>query len=228
MTRILFTWRYFVALAITLAVLVLGYVLLEQTIFALDTKQFAQFIDTLGWAGPFVMIGLIAGEVVVAPLPGGWLSLATGYLFGPAAGFAYAYIGNLLGALIAFELARAFGQPFVRRLVAEEKYERYSQKMRRSRLGLILLYAIPLFPIDIVSLLLGISGVPRRRFITIIAIGFLPNMAILNFVGGAIAVPEYRYVMLVLVAVVMGYFILRAVHDYLSPTTPHHSPDKAT
>lgn len=226
MIKILFTWRYLTALAVTLLVLIIVYIILERTIFLLNGEEFTGFIESLGWAGPLVMVGLITVEVLVAPLPGGWLSVATGYLFGSTLGFIYAYIGNALGAWLAFELARVFGRPLVRRLVSEEKFERYQHKINRSSLGLGLLYAIPLFPIDVISLLLGISGISRKHFLLAMLLGFIPNMALLNFVGGAIAVPEYRYIMLALVVVVMGYFILRTVRERITPTAPRHSPNK--
>lgn len=226
MIRPTLTWRFIAAFVATLVILGLLYVVLERTIFALDEQTFFDFITRLGWRGPLVMVGLITVEVIIAPLPGGWLSIASGYIFGPAAGFFYAYLGNVLGALIAFELAQVFGLPFVRHLLSEEKYQRYSKKIHRTSLGLVLLYAIPLFPIDVMSLLLGLSGLPRRRFATIILIGFIPNMAILNFVGGAVATPEYRYVMLALIGVVVGYFLLRTMRDALTPTVPTRSKDK--
>lgn len=226
MTKIIFTWRYGVALALALAAGGVGYYLLSQTVFHLDSAEFDQFITGLGWAGPLVMIGLISIEVVIAPLPGGWMAIATGYLFGPVLGFIYAYIGNVLGALLAFTLARYLGRPFIRRLISEAKYEYYSQKIKHSSLGLGLLYAIPLFPIDVISLLLGVSGISRRRFFTIMALGFIPNMAIMNFVGGSIAVPEYRYIMLGLVAGVIVYFVWHAASEKINSKSPDQSANK--
>ena len=116
--------------------------------------------------------------------------------------------------------------PFIRKFVSDVKYEHYSQKLDRSSLGLALLYAIPLFPIDIISLLLGVSGIPRRRFILIMTLGFIPNMAIMNFVGGSIAMPEYRYIMLILVVAVIVYFVWRTANDKISPKAPDQSPRK--
>ena len=106
-----------IAVVITLAILVASYWVLDVMVFRLDMQSFDQFINQFGVVAPLVVIGLIAAEVIIAPLPGGWLAIATGYLFGSALGSLYAYIGNVLGATIAFELARALGQPFVRHLV---------------------------------------------------------------------------------------------------------------
>ncbi|EKD76482.1 MAG: hypothetical protein ACD_43C00095G0003, partial [uncultured bacterium] len=160
------------------------------------------------------------------PLPGGWLAIATGYLFGSWPGFIYAYIGNVLGSLIAFALARYFGQRFVQKIVSLENYERYSHKLSRSSLGIGLLYAIPLFPIDVISMLLGVSGITRRRFLTIMLLGFIPNMAIMNFVGGAIGQPEYRYIMIGLVSGVIVYFVWHTASLKINSKSPDYPADK--
>lgn len=220
MAKIILTWRYSVALALALIAGGVGYYILSQTVFHLGSSEFDRFITGLGWVGPIVMVALIAVEVVIAPLPGGWMALATGYLFGSLPGFIYAYTGNVLGALIAFTLARYFGQPFIRKFVSDAKYDHYSQKLKSTSLGLALLYAIPLFPIDIISLLLGVSGITRRRFVIIMTLGFIPNMAVMNFVGGSIAMPEYRYIMLGLVTGVVVYFVWRTAKVHISPKAP--------
>ncbi|EKD79210.1 MAG: hypothetical protein ACD_41C00133G0002 [uncultured bacterium] len=223
MSRIILTWRYILAVVATLAILAASYWLLDVMVFRMDMRGFDQFIGQFGVVAPLVMIGLIAAEVVIAPLPGGWLAIATGYLFGSLLGSLYAYLGNVIGAAIAFELARALGQPFVRHFVSEKKYALYSAKLTTSRFGLALLYAIPLFPIDIVSLLLGMTGIRRRDYYLIMALGFIPNMVALNFVGAGIAVPEYRFVMLILVAVVITYFVWKTLKVRVTNSTvqPH-------
>lgn len=222
MKKIILSWRYIIAAIVVLAVLVASYLLLNTVVFSLDAQGFDNFISQFGPIAPLVMILLIAVEVIVAPLPGGWLSITTGYLFGSGLGFVYALAGSVLGSSIAFELSRWFGQPFIRRFVSEEKYTRYSAKLETSKVGLGLLYAIPLFPIDIICLLLGSSGINRRDYYTIMVLGFIPNMLILNFVGAGIAVPEYRFVLLLLVAVVIAYFVWKTLKTKVTTTSNQH------
>lgn len=198
-------------LALTAATLiVLGFVYwyLNDTIFSLQTREFNTFIDGLGWKAPLVMIGLTIVEVVVAPLPGGWIAIADGFIFGHWLGFLYSYIGSVIGSWIAFELARKLGQPFVQKMISAEKYEQYEKKIHTSRWGIILLYMIPLFPVDIVSLLIGLTNVRRKRFIVLMMIGLLPNMFVLNFFGSQISNPSYQYVLIGLAAIVVLYFVI--------------------
>lgn len=224
MTKIILTWRYTLAAIITLIILIASYWILETMVFGLDMRDFDQFISQFGVVAPLVMIGLITAEVVIAPLPGGWLAIATGYLFGSTLGSLYAYTGNVLGAAIAFELARLLGQPFVRRFVNEKKYELYSAKLTTSKFGLALLYVIPLFPIDVVSLLLGMTSIRRRDYYMIMTLGFIPNMLALNFVGAGIAVPEYRFVMLALVALTIAFFVWKTLKIRVTHSTTLRHP----
>lgn len=201
------SWQRVTITIIGIFLLVLLYIYFQDTIFNLSSDEFYQWTDTLGIWAPLIMIILMAVEVVVAPLPGGWLAIATGYLFGPWIGFLTAYCGMVLGSLLAFEISRRLGQPYVRKVVAPEKHKKYSEKIHASRWGILLLYAIPLFPVDIVSLLLGLTTMTRKRFVLLMGIGFIPNMFALNFIGSAIAAPEYQIMLIVLSVAVILYFI---------------------
>ncbi len=192
----------------TLILLVLLYVYINTEFFSMDSYQFYAWIDELGWTGPIVIISLMIAEVILAPLPGGWLAIANGYIFGPWAGFLYSYIGNFIGSVIAFELARHIGQPYARHMIKEDRFKAYSEKLKNAHWGLFLLYAIPLFPIDIIGIILGLTNITRKRFLLVMGIGFIPNMFVLNFVGSAISSPEYQYALLGLTVAAMLYFIV--------------------
>lgn len=205
-------WKQLLILLVVLAVFVIGYLYFQANIFNLESEEFYAWLESLGIWAPVFMIGLMTVEVVIAPLPGGWLTIATGYLFGPWLGFLISYIGMSLGSIIAFELARHLGQPFVRRLVKPEQFQAYGEKLHASQWGIFLLYVIPLFPVDIVSLLLGLSGIKRQRFWLLMSLGYLPNTFILNFVGNAIAAPEYQFMIIGLTGTVILYFLVRWLH----------------
>ncbi|MFA6475230.1 MAG: VTT domain-containing protein [Patescibacteria group bacterium] len=207
MSKIIISWRHIITVVLVLIIFAVIYWLLYGLVFSLDMTGFNKFINQFGATAPLVMIGLIAIEVVVAPLPGGWLAVATGYMFGSGLGFLYAFIGTVLGSAVAFELSHWLGRPFAIRLVGEQKYNLYSEKIGNSKIGLWLLYLIPLFPTDVLSFVLGVSGMRRKDYYLIMILGYLPNIIALNFIGEGISQPKYRYAMLALVAVVLVYFV---------------------
>lgn len=205
--------QFIISSIVIVGLLVAAYFFLDGTIFALRANQLSIFVDDLGWAAPLFMIGLLIVEVAIAPLPGKWLAIAMGSMFGPWLGFVYAYIGSVVGSMLAFEFSRYLGQPFVKKLIKPEDFKRYQKKLATSQLGIFFLYAIPLFPIDVVSLLLGLTSMERKRFTKLMLLGFIPNMFVLNFFGYYVSEPEYQYVLILLIVLVVIYFLFSWVRS---------------
>ncbi len=57
------------------------------------------YVARFGLLAPLVFIALYAIQIIIAPIPGGPVSLAAGYLFGPFWGTVYCLFGIALGAL---------------------------------------------------------------------------------------------------------------------------------
>lgn len=213
------TWKHYTGLILLLGIGAVLYYYFNTSFFAIYSEEFYSFVYSLGWKAPLFMIGLMIVEVVLAPLPGGWLAIAMGFLFGPWLGFVYSFSASLTGAWIAFELARKFGQPFVQHLVKQSTMDAWADKIHNSRFGIIGLYAIPLFPVDIISLLLGLTHLSRQRFIVLAGIGLLPNMFLLNFFGHVISKPTYQYVLIILVVVSCLYLFYSWLRKRSANTT---------
>ena len=72
-------------------------------------------------------IGLNVAQVLLAPIPGQFVGLLNGYLYGPWLGTFYSMIGLLLGTALAMGLGRWFGRPLVERLVNPAQLARWDQ-----------------------------------------------------------------------------------------------------
>ncbi|MFH1210446.1 MAG: TVP38/TMEM64 family protein [archaeon] len=181
-------------------------------------KDAAEKIRSLGVFGPIAVILLIILEVVVAPIPGVLISVASGYAFGTYLGTVFSYIGNIIGTAIAFFLARKFGRPLVERLTRKEKLDMYDCFFKQSGNILIFtVYLFPIFPTDIISFVIGLSNISWKKFMVIISIAYIPNMLILNYIGAtlfesSIAANSPILFILVLLAIAMGvgiYFYVK-------------------
>ncbi len=95
--------------------------------FLQDEAALEAWLAQLGWLGPVALIALNALQIVVAPIPGYVVQIAAGFLFGPWWGGLYASLGLLLGASLAFGLARRYGRPLAARLVGGERIERWER-----------------------------------------------------------------------------------------------------
>jgi uncharacterized membrane protein YdjX (TVP38/TMEM64 family) len=189
-------------------ILLIGLVFYFLSVFLSNAQVVREFIQSFGAFGPAVIIFLIMLEVIFAPIPGAFIAIGSGYAFGPFWGTLYSYIGNVIGTVIAFFLARRFGRPLAKRLIKDEKLEYYDRFFKeRGVYGLWLAYSLPIFPTDILSFVTGFSNVRFRTFFLIISIAFIPNLLILNYLGDSIL--NYRFgLVLIIVGGLVGMALL--------------------
>lgn len=147
----------------------------------------ADWLKQFGPYGPVVVVLLIALEVVVTPIPGVLINIASGYAFGPYLGTLYSYIGSIIGINIAFFLSRRFGRPLVEKLTTRKKlveFDRFS--MTKGKIFLWVAFLIPVFPSDLLCYAIGLSNMRWRTFIVIAGIALIPATFFLNQVGGSL------------------------------------------
>ena len=172
---------------ILLILLIIGVIFCQVDVSFKSPREVRDYIQEFGAYGPLMVIALITLEVVLAPIPGYVIAIGSGYVFGPFYGTLYSYLGNIIGTTIAFMLSRHFGRPLAKRLIKEDKLRYYERFFREKGVyGLWLSFIFPVFPADIISFVTGLSNIKFRKFFTIIAIAYLPNMLILNFFGDSI------------------------------------------
>lgn len=123
------------------------------------------------------------GQNIIAPIAHYPILLAGGFVFGPVLGFLYNWIGTSVGTILIILLTRKFGRPLVNKMVSQkfiEKYDYIIQKL--SPFGLFLIYALPIFPDDEISYIIGVSAMPVKSIIFAIILGKIPG-ASLSFMG---------------------------------------------
>lgn len=142
-----------------------------------------RWTERFGVFGPLSVIIIIIVETVIAPIPGTIIPIAIGALYGVWPGMLYAWVGNVTGSIIAFWISRKFGRPIVERFLHKDKIKRYDSFLHRSKMLIWLVYAIPIFPIDMISFIIGLSSIKFKRFLVIVSVGFTINLFILTFFG---------------------------------------------
>ena len=130
---------------------------------------------------------VVVVEVIIAPIPGG----AVGYLGAARFGFAQAwpllYVGNAIGTVLVFYLARKFGTPMFEENVAPKTRDRYNRLLDSHPVLIWFIYAIPLVPVDVLSVLAGLSSMSARRFFMISLTAYVSYTAIVAYVGSSLA-----------------------------------------
>ena len=128
----------------------------------------------------FILVVMV--EVVVAPIPGGAIAYMGAARFGFWQAWPLLYIGNAIGTTLVFFLARRHGTPLFRERVSEATRRRFDYLLQHHLL-LWLVYSVPLIPVDVLSVLAGLSSISARKFLTIALTGYLIYTGIVAFLG---------------------------------------------
>lgn len=136
--------------------------------------------------GIFSFIAYILLVVLSVPfiIPSTPVILSGGYIFGTPLGMVLSMIGIILGSTLAFYLTRLGGKPLLKRLVDAHHIAHFkviSQKRRTT--AAFISYALPIFPSDSVSLLLGLTSIHFGLFLFLVIAGHIPRLLIIISFG---------------------------------------------
>jgi uncharacterized membrane protein YdjX (TVP38/TMEM64 family) len=126
-------------------------------------------------------------------LPGTPFSLAGGALFGSVGGFFGIMIGATIGATCAFLVARYFFREWAATLIEKRlpKIKEYDDAIAKSGFQTVLLLRlVPIFPFNGLNFALGVTKISLSQYVLATFLGIIPGVAVLSFLGGAIASRE--------------------------------------
>jgi uncharacterized membrane protein YdjX (TVP38/TMEM64 family) len=152
------------------------------------TDVLRNFVET---AGPLQALVFVVAYVILSVLlvPGTISSVAAGALFGPAWGTLLALAGATIGAIAAFETARALGRERVRARLGRRTDAADRWVRSRGLLGVITLRLVPVVPFNVLNYAFGLSTVQRRNHVLGTAIGIAPGTVAFVGLGSSIADP---------------------------------------
>lgn len=181
-----------------------------QRIFS-SSDAFRKFVLSFGVWAPLVFLVAQVVQVIISPIPGNITGLVGGALFGWVKGFALNGMGVMLGSIIAFFIARLFGQSIVIRLIGREVFSKYSHLFHTKFIvGLFLIFLFPFFPDDALCFLAGLSSLPFPVFILLIVVGRLPGMLVASLAGAGVLIFSLtQWVLIGIASLVAIYFIIR-------------------
>lgn len=167
---------------VTAVLAILHYFNLDEEILNL-----LQWLDTLGWQAGLWFVLIIAAAIVFL-LPGVIFTMGAGFVFGVLKGTIYVVLGTVLGAAIAFLIARY--------LLGKRASNWILSKIRPANLGdilrdegwkmVMLTRMVPLFPFKLSNYFFGLTPLRFRDFNLGNLIGVIP-ITVNNVYVGSIA-----------------------------------------
>ena len=177
-----------VAVTVLLASTLISY-LTKGTVYHLfkgNTEVLSQMIAGNSLAA-IIFILLIMVEVVVAPIPALVLYVAGGIMFGPLLGGFYSIVGNVLGAALAFIMARYWARGYFEKKVSTKMRNRFDKfSLKHGPLAIFLLRVNPLTSSDIFSYIAGLSKMNFWKFILGTGLGLAPLVYAQTYAGDAL------------------------------------------
>ncbi len=145
-----------------------GYERLKQTVNFTSVEDLRAFIAAKGSAAVWLYIALQFAQVTFIPIPS-TITTGVGYaLFGLWKGTLYAFIGSMLGSVLAFGIGRVCGYRAAKWIVGQETLDGWLNKVKgKDKLLLTFMFVMPLFPDDILCLVAGLSTMSTSYFVGI-------------------------------------------------------------
>ncbi len=152
-----------------------------------DQEEIRAYLDQFGVWAPVVSVLLMALQAVFAPIPASVVQLSNGVVFGVIPGAALNVLGQLLGATLAFGIARVLGRSAAERLagridehgVVERWLDHWGAR------ALFLVRILPGMPSDFVSYLMGLTRMSFRTFFFVSLLGYIPQSLAYAWLGDA-------------------------------------------
>ncbi len=171
-----------------LAVLLLGILLGTAVLYfgarhGFSVQAIENLIRSWGAWGVMASIGLMILHSFV-PFPAEFLALANGMVYGPVWGTAITWTGAMLGAYLAFGLARHLGRPFVEVMVARKNWNLFDEwtAAHAGRLVLIGRF-VPVIAFNLINYAAGLIGISWWTFTWATGIGILPMTVLMVMMG---------------------------------------------
>lgn len=145
-----------------------------------------QAITRYPYMAPIIIISFRIIGVVLAPLPGAPVALASIALLPWWLAMIYNFIGMTSGMICAFWIARKFREPIVARFAPLQYIHQWQEKISRKKqfFAFIALRLSALVALDFISYAAGLTKIPFRTFLLAILVVDIPVNLLFYYVGG--------------------------------------------
>jgi len=150
--------------------------------------------ETIQSWGAWGVVGSILAMVVHSfiPFPAEIIAVANGMVYGLVWGTVITWTGAMIGALLAFGLARRFGRPFVDRMVARKEWDALDGWLADHGWKVVFVgRLIPVIAFNLINYAAGLTRITWRAFALATAVGILPVTVLVVMMGDNIESMEW-------------------------------------
>ncbi|MBL7170080.1 MAG: TVP38/TMEM64 family protein [Candidatus Aenigmarchaeota archaeon] len=135
--------------------------------------------------GPFGLLVVMVIQTLIAPIPSeAMIIFAAAIGIGLWKVVVFGGVGTLIGAVLAFWIARKGGRPIVEKLIGNEWVENLDEWVNQhGRMGIFVTRLIPIIPFDLISYITGVTSLSFKDYFVATLLGVFPRMLILALIG---------------------------------------------
>lgn len=200
---------------------------------ASDPARLRELVQQTGPFGPLVFIAVQFLQILIAPIPGQVVGVASGALFGIWLGTLYSLIGSVLGMFAVIGISRKLGRPFVERFVDKNTLEKFDYLVSNNgAMVFFLIMLLPVFPDDLICYIAGLSKVKVRTLVLFGALGRLPTTLVSAIIGAGVAGANIPLIAgsvgVTVVVFALGYWQRKRLKRWMERFAKEHDGEKTT
>ena len=182
-----------------------------------STEELRTFLDSYGWKGYLVLMGLQCLQVVVALIPGEVVELGAGYAYGALEGTFICLIGVAISSSLIFLLVKKVGVSLVETLISREKLLqlRFINSERKLNRVVFLLFFIPGTPKDVLTYFVGLTHMRLPEFLLISLTARIPSVVSSTICGQMLGDKNFQMAGIVYAITgaisILGYYLYNRV-----------------
>jgi len=178
--------QYIVLSVILLFFIYTGYEYYFRYSYILDNPNILkEVIRSYGNFSILVFILMQVIQVVVFFIPGEFIQVAGGYIFGTFLGGIISLMGITLGCIMVYLISNNYGKPFVEKIILNKKVKFFRKVLNAgSKKNVVFMfYLIPGIPKDALTYICGVSDISIKDFFIYSTLGRIPGIFISSYFG---------------------------------------------
>jgi uncharacterized membrane protein YdjX (TVP38/TMEM64 family) len=182
--------------------------------FELSVDAVERTIESWGMWGVAASILLMVLHSFV-PFPAEIVAMANGMLYGPLWGTVITWTGAMLGACLAFGLARWLGRPFVLAMIGRRHHEKLDAWVARQGGGMLFVSRfVPVISFNLINYAAGLTAISWWTFTWATGLGILPLTFLMVLMGSGLWSGDASAWLWLVVVAIVGWLIWRALARY--------------
>lgn len=195
-----------ISVSVLLALLIAGTLILgpRLTEAARDPERFREMLGSGGIKSYLIFLGIQFLQTVFALIPGEFIEVAAGYIYGSVKGLILCLIGVGVATALIFGLTRLLGRKFTEIMIDSKELKRlkFLQDEKKLEIMFALLFFIPGTPKDLITYFAGVTRIKFGTFLALSLFCRIPSIVTSTIAGAALG--EENYLLSVMIFAVTG------------------------